>query len=218
MPKSALLSMLGSARKPRRELSTGQMLNAEQAWALLHGAEKVCSESEVDGAIRRLAQELSVAFGDRHPLLLCVMNGGVYFCGKLLSLLHFPLTLDYVHASRYGDGMAGCKVQWKVEPPPYVAGRDVLLIDDILDEGITLQAIRERVLALGASSCRIAVLAEKLTGRPKPVAADYVGLLVPDRFVFGCGLDAYGCWRNLPAIYALVQSGTEENKKSEKSV
>ena len=190
------------------------MLSVEQAWALLHEAETLCSESEVNAVIRRLAQELSVALGDRYPLLLCVMNGGVYFCGKLLSLLPFPLTLDYVHASRYGDGLAGCQVQWKVEPPPYVAGRDVLVIDDILDEGLTLQAIRERVLALGASSCRVAVLAEKRTGRPKPVVADYVGLLVPDRFVFGCGLDAYGCWRNLPAIYALKQSAIKNETEA----
>src|SRR5690606_19796016 len=124
-------------------------------------------------------------------------------CGKLLPLLRFPLTLDYVHASRYGDGIDGREIHWKVEPPPHVKDRAVLVLDDILDEGATLAAIKERVLAKGALSCDIAVLTEKRTGRPKPVHADFIGLEVPDRFVFGCGLDAYGLWRNLPAVYAL---------------
>jgi hypoxanthine phosphoribosyltransferase len=179
------------------------VFKAEQAWQMLQQAELVCEAQQVEQAFGRLADAISADLRDDFPLLLCVMNGAVYFCGRLLPLLRFPLTLDYVHASRYGEGLDGREIHWRAEPQNYVKGRVVLILDDILDEGVTLAAIRERVLALGAAQCRIAVLAEKDTGKPKPVQADYVGVRVPDRFVFGCGLDAHGLWRNLPAIYAL---------------
>jgi hypoxanthine phosphoribosyltransferase len=92
---------------------------------------------------------------------------------------------------------------WRAHPPDDVKGREVIVIDDILDVGETLAAIKTRVLELGATSCHIAVLTDKKKPGPKPVAADFVGVEIADRFVFGCGLDAYGSWRNLPAIYAI---------------
>lgn len=181
------------------------MLTAEQAWKMLDDAELVCPAEEVDRAIDRVAAELTARFRDAYPLVLCVMNGALFFCGKLLPLLRFPLHLDYVHASRYGSDIDGRNVRWKVEPGEMVKGRAVLVVDDILDAGDTLAAIKAKVLERGAASCHVAVLTDKLTGRPKPIEPDFVGLRIPDRFVFGCGLDAYGSWRNLPAIYALKQ-------------
>jgi hypoxanthine phosphoribosyltransferase len=181
------------------------MLTAEQAWKMLDEAELVCPAEEVDRAIERLAAEITARFRDAYPLVLCVMNGALFFCGKLLPLLRFPLHLDYVHASRYGAEIDGRNVRWKVEPGDMVKGRAVLVVDDILDAGDTLAAIRAKVLERGAMSCHVAVLTDKLTGRPKPIEPDFVGLHIPDRFVFGCGLDAYGSWRNLPAIYALKE-------------
>jgi hypoxanthine phosphoribosyltransferase len=88
-------------------------------------------------------------------------------------------------------------------PRKNLQDRSILLLDDILDEGHTLAAAKARLLELGASEVKIAVLADKLIGRGKPIAADFVGLYLPDRYVFGMGMDAYGLWRNLPAIYAL---------------
>ncbi|HSD41056.1 MAG TPA: hypoxanthine-guanine phosphoribosyltransferase [Burkholderiales bacterium] len=181
------------------------MLTAEQAWKMLDEAELVCPAEEVDRAIERLAAEITARFCDAYPLVLCVMNGALFFCGKLLPLLRFPLHLDYVHASRYGAEIDGRSVRWKVEPGDMVKGRAVLVVDDILDAGDTLAAIKAKVLGRGATSCHVAVLTDKLTGRPKPIEPDFVGLRIPDRFVFGCGLDAYGSWRNLPAIYALKE-------------
>jgi len=179
------------------------MLTGAQAWQMLEEADLLVSGEEVERAIRRIAGELTASFRDRYPLLLCVMNGAVYFCGQLLPLLRFPLHLDYVHASRYGSGIEGQQIVWRAHPPDSVKGREVIVVDDILDLGETLAAIKTRVLELGATGCHIAVLTEKRKPGPKPVAADFLGLEIPDRFVFGCGLDAYGSWRNLPAIYAL---------------
>ena len=114
-----------------------------------------------------------------------------------------PLDFDYLDVSRYGQATAGGALSWRVEPSLAVAGRTLLVVDDILDEGITLAAIRDRLLQMGAAACFTAVLADKLNGRRKPLRADFVALTVPDRFLFGFGMDARGAWRNLPAIYAM---------------
>ena len=179
------------------------MSDIAKAWSIFESAELVCPAERVEQAIVTVAAALTERYRDRFPVVLCVMNGAIFFCGKLMGLLRFPLTLDYVHATRYGTGTSGGSVQWRVEPSDVVRNRDVIIVDDILDAGVTLRAIREKVMAAGAATCTIAVLTNKLTGTEKPLRAEFVGLDIPDRFVFGCGLDVSGYWRNLPAIYAV---------------
>ena len=133
------------------------------------------------------------------------MGGAVVFTGQLLPLLEFPLDFDYVHVSRYGNNQEGGQLRWTVEPRENVAGRVVLVVDDILDEGETMAAVRQRVLDLGAAGFYCAVFADKLIGKDKPIRPDFVGLEVPDRFIFGFGMDIHGAWRNLPAIYAIKE-------------
>jgi hypoxanthine phosphoribosyltransferase len=181
------------------------MLTAAQAWKMLDEADLVCPAAEVDRAIEQVAEAITAEFRDRYPLVLCVMNGALFFCARLLPLLRFPLHLDYVHASRYGDEIDGRHVHWKVEPGDAVRARHVLVVDDILDAGDTLATIKAKVLERGAASCKVAVLTDKIKPDRKPITPDFLGIRIPDRFVFGCGLDAYGLWRNLPAIYALKQ-------------
>lgn len=178
-------------------------ISARRAHELLQQAELLCTQEQVQAALHKVAREINDRLSETHPLVLSVMGGAVVFSGQLLPLLNFPLDFDYVHLSRYGDARSGGAMQWKVAPHESVRGRVVLLIDDILDEGHTLTALRERVLELGARHCYSAVFADKLHGRPKPVQADFVGLKLPDRFVFGYGMDIEGAWRNLPAIYAV---------------
>jgi len=174
-----------------------------RAWQILESAELIHGAAAVDGAIARVAAQISAALRDQFPLVLSVMGGAVVFTGRILPLLDFPLDFDYIHASRYGGTTSGGAVDWKVEPKGNVAGRVVLVLDDILDIGDTMLAIRERVLRLGARAFYCAVLTDKQKGVAKPIRADFVGLELPDRYVFGCGMDAHGIWRNLPAIYAL---------------
>jgi hypoxanthine phosphoribosyltransferase len=131
------------------------------------------------------------------------MGGAVVFAGQLIPHLAFPLECDYVHASRYGNKTSGSEINWVKDTHASLAGRTVLLLDDILDEGITLAAIRERLLANGAADVVTAVLADKVLGRAKPITADFVGVSLPNRYVFGCGMDVEGAWRNLPCIYAV---------------
>lgn len=178
-------------------------MDPARARQLLREADVICSEEQVRAALARLAQEIETRLGERSPLVLCVMGGSVVFTGQLLPLLRFPLTFDYLHATRYDGSTRGGEIKWKVAPRQPVAGRVVLVLDDILDEGTTLAAIRQRLLEDGAAEVYCAVFSDKDIGRPKPVTPDFVGVRLPDRYVFGFGMDVEEAWRNLPAIYAL---------------
>jgi hypoxanthine phosphoribosyltransferase len=179
------------------------MRNPQEVWAFLEESDLVIGADEVQAAIRRLAGEIERELKDRYPLVLVVMGGAVVFAGQLLPLLRMPLDVDYIHVTRYGAAITGGGIEWRVEPPRGVRGRAVLVVDDILDGGHTLRAIRERLMELGAASFQCAVLVEKMLNSEKPLSADFVGLRIPDRFVFGCGMDAKGYWRNLPEIRAM---------------
>jgi len=178
-------------------------ISVQRARDILQHAELLYPAEQVQASLHQVAQQINAALAETHPLVLSVMGGAVVFTGQLLPLLDFPLDFDYVHVSRYGDAMQGGKIRWKVEPCENVRGRVVLVLDDILDEGHTLAALRQRVMELGASRFYSAVFADKRHGRAKPIHADFVGMELPDRFVFGYGMDIEGAWRNLPAIYAV---------------
>lgn len=180
-------------------------VSSAEAKALLARAEQLLAPDAVERAVARVAMEINAALGAEQPLLLTVMRGGVVFAGQLLPLLQFPLDFDYVDVTRYGDATHGGELDWRVDVPATVRDRTVLVVDDILDEGHTLAAIRRRLLDAGARRVLIAVFADKQLPRAKPVTADFVGAQVPDRYVFGFGMDVRGLWRNLPAVYALRQ-------------
>lgn len=178
-------------------------MNTPLPQQLLEHADLLHSSASISAAIDRLGDEISAVLEHTHPVVLCVVNGGIVFAGQLLTRLNFALELDYVHASRYQNATSGKTLTWQALPNIDLTGRTVLLVDDILDEGITLQALQQKCIELGAAKVLAAVLVEKLLTHEKPAHADFVGLTVPDRYVFGYGMDAFGWWRNLPAIYAL---------------
>jgi hypoxanthine phosphoribosyltransferase len=175
----------------------------EEAWRILQDAEEVCSADCVATEVARIAREIAAKLQETHPLVLGVMRGSVLFAGQLLPQLRFPLHFDYLDVTRYGSTTTGGEITWKVSPGTAVEGRVVLVIDDILDEGHTLAEVRTKLLDAGATQFYSAVFAQKDIGRAKPITADFVGITVPNRYVFGFGMDAYGWWRNLPAIYAM---------------
>ena len=173
------------------------------AQQLIENAELIASADEVQQTLARLAAEITADIAKTFPLVLAVMGGAVVFAGQLLPRLTFPLEFDYLHVTRYRGETSGGQIEWRVLPGQNVVQRTVLVLDDILDEGETLAAVRDKLLELGAARVLTAVLTNKQNDLCKPISADYVGLHVPDRYVFGCGMDVYGLWRNLPAIYAL---------------
>lgn len=166
----------------------------------LHDAEAVMA------AVQRMARDINADFMNKDALVLAVMNGGLVPAGWLVPRFEFLFELDYLHATRYRGNTVGDDLQWRTAPHASMQDRAVLLIDDILDEGVTLQQIVEECRARGASEVKTAVLVRKNHDRNIGVQADYIGLEVEDRYVFGCGMDYKEYFRNLPAIYAVGEN------------
>lgn len=168
-------------------------------------ADLLLDEAEIELAIKQMAKEITETMGDKDPVVFTIMNGGLVIGGKLLTQLDFPLEAGYMHATRYRNTTSGHELEWKVPPMIDFDGRPVLIIDDILDEGHTLAAIIDYCNDRGASMVKTAVLVNKIHDRKaRPdLKADYVGLDVEDRYIFGYGMDYHGYWRNAPGIYAV---------------
>lgn len=183
-------------------------MNAPQLDEALRTAKVLFDRSTLEAAILRMADEIRTAYADGEvPLYITVMNGGMPFASQLgfaLGERGLDLEFDYLHATRYRGQTSGSGLAWLHRPASPMRGRKVLLVDDILDEGHTLLAVKHWCEDQGASEVRIAVLAEKVHDRcVEGIAADHVGVRVPDAYVFGYGMDYYEQGRNLPAIYAL---------------
>ncbi|WP_028080849.1 hypoxanthine-guanine phosphoribosyltransferase [Solimonas soli] len=178
---------------------------AEHALQVLAEADCLHDAAAVRAAYDRLAAALFAVYEKLDPLVLCVMNGGLHATAEITQRLRFPFEIDYLHATRYRGATSGGGLVWKVQPKPErINGRHVLVIDDILDEGHTLVAIRDALDEFRPASLKVAVLSQKLHDRRAPRAhAEFVGLTVADRYVFGCGMDYKEYWRQLPAIYAV---------------
>jgi hypoxanthine phosphoribosyltransferase len=186
-----------------------QQFHVDRARTLLNNAEEIFDAQAVQQAVTQVADKLNARFDrpddETFPLVLGVMGGAVVFVGQVLPQLRFPLEFDYIHVSRYGDDDQGGRVVWKVIPRPNVAGRTIIVLDDILDEGETLAHVKQRLLDMGAAEVIVAVFADKAIKRAKPIKADIIGLTIPDKFVVGFGMDVYGYWRNLPGLWAIRQ-------------
>lgn len=171
---------------------------------MLQQAELVYDTVTIDSAINRLAQRLTERLDDPAPLVLCVMQGGLMFTGKIMSFLPLAAEFDYIHATRYGDSTTGEALQWLAYPKKKLANRTVLILDDILDEGHTLAAIETYCREQGAKKVISAVLLQKKHARLKTgMHCDFVALEVDDRYVFGYGMDYKGKLRHLNNIYAI---------------
>ncbi|WP_248884811.1 hypoxanthine-guanine phosphoribosyltransferase [Acidithiobacillus acidisediminis] len=172
-------------------------------------AEQLFSAEAVHAAIQRMAvainADLEPLVPHRPVVVLTVLSGAIVIVGQLLPLLHFPLHLDCVQVSRYGDKTRGGDLLWRLTPRENLLDATVLIVDDILDEGVTLLALQDYCLSQGAAAVHTAVMVRKERERAREVPVDYVGLEVPDRFVFGFGLDARGLGRNAPGIFALIE-------------
>ena len=179
----------------------------EQLRQILERADCLASASKVSGTLDRMASQIQEDYAGRIPVLVGVMVGGVMPLAWLAQRLEMPVQLDYLHATRYRSGTRGGELHWLARPRENLNDRDVIIVDDILDEGITLAAVRDALLLEGPRSIRIAVLVNKMHDRKVAgLDADYVGLEVPDRYVFGCGMDYQEYFRQLPAIYALEEN------------
>lgn len=174
------------------------------------GVRCLYDQMQVQNALKRMADKINAEFRTDEPVLvLGVMNGALVTLGALLTQLQFPVCLDYVHASRYQQGETGGELEWRRRPEEPLAGRQILIVDDILDWGITLAALVDYCRQAGAAGVKTAVLARKQRRVPPVIEADFVALEVPDEYVLGFGMDYRGLWRNLPGIYVLAPEARE---------
>jgi hypoxanthine phosphoribosyltransferase len=170
-------------------------------------AELLYSRLQVEAALDRMSQDIARRCAAVNPILMAVMNGGLIPLGLLLPRLDFPLRVDYLHATRYRERTFGTDLQWKKRPEYELSDETIIVVDDILDEGYTLEAIVDYCKAEGAKEVISVVLTEKLHDRGNGMQADVVGLQTPDKYLFGYGMDYKGYWRNAPGIYAACDIG-----------
>ncbi|MCW9031189.1 MAG: hypoxanthine-guanine phosphoribosyltransferase [Gammaproteobacteria bacterium] len=159
--------------------------------------------AKLNDVLDKLAKNITADFKDKNPLVLCVMTGGIIPTGHLVTRLTFPLQLDYIHATRYRGETSGGELHWIQEPSISLKNRNIIIIDDIFDEGITLLEIAKYCETKGASSVKSVVLVNKLHDRKADYQPDYVGLDIEDRYLFGFGMDYKNYLRNINAIYAV---------------
>ncbi len=177
-----------------------QALNVHKESKLLFDAQ------QVEQAILNLASKITTDFEDQNPILLCVMNGGLFMTGQLMRFLDFPLTVDYVHATRHRLATLGRDVLWKAYPQNDLKGRHILIVDDIFDQGYTLEEVKSYCMKQGAKNCTSVFLIRKTHQRKKAdIKADYVALECDDVYVYGSGMDLRSHFRNLSGIHAIPE-------------
>ncbi|MCW9047871.1 MAG: hypoxanthine-guanine phosphoribosyltransferase [Gammaproteobacteria bacterium] len=177
-----------------------------KAKQILDNAELIYTADQIHKSIDQLALKINRQLSDSTSpvIVLPIMNGGLILSGQLITRLKFPLEIDYLHATRYRNETTGSDLHWRVKPQNNLTDRTLLIIDDIFDEGHTMQAVVEYCRSENAANVYSAVLVEKKHPRSKAaIKSDFVGMCIEDRYVFGFGMDYKGYHRNLNAIYAV---------------
>lgn len=173
---------------------------------ILNNSRLLISKEELYLSFDNMAFDLTLKFKEKNPIFMCVMNGGLMFTSELLKRLNFPLQLDYVHATRYGDKITpGETLYWKKYPSIDLSGRNIVLVDDVLDGGVTFARIKDYCFKQGAKSVSTVVMVNKQVKRESLGLdqADFSCVSVGSEYIFGFGLDYKGYWRNLENIYAV---------------
>lgn len=185
------------------------METIDKIQSILNEAECLYSFDEVNAALDRMAVEITKKLKDSNPIILCVMTGAMIPTGHLVTRLHFPLEIDYIHVTRYRGSMRGGDLHWLVEPRYSLKGRTILIVDDIMDGGLTLAAIIDYCKQQKAKDIHTAVMVSKKRAREEGVnfEPDFVGVETEDKYLFGFGLDCEEYLRNIPGIYAVNSKG-----------
>jgi hypoxanthine phosphoribosyltransferase len=183
---------------------------AAEAVAVLRASRRLFTAREVRSALACVAREAAEVLAGTNPVVLVAMQGGAYAALEISRRWRFAHELDYVHATRYGGATRGRELEWRVRPSPMLAGRTVLVVDDVLDHGVTLAAVQAELARIGVARQYSAVLVVKELDEPmQRPHVDFTGLTVGDEYVFGCGMDYKGYWRTLPALHAVAQEEIE---------
>ncbi len=182
------------------------MSNTPEAHKILENSRVLFNRDEVSAAVKKMADEINEFYGDEPVILVSVLTGAIIPAAWLVTQLKMPIQMDFVHATRYRGGLYGAELEYRVPPRLDLEGKNVLIVDDIFDEGHTLAAIKGSVEKRKAGSVKMASLVRKIHDRGlSRDYVDFVGLDVPDVYVFGCGMDVYEEWRHLDEILVLEE-------------
>ncbi|MCC2625130.1 MAG: hypoxanthine-guanine phosphoribosyltransferase [Burkholderiales bacterium] len=178
-------------------------VNIKLAQDILNKSQILYTAEELSQRTKAIAEAIEAEIENEIPLLLTVMNGGMFFASEVMKHIKKPFIADYIHASRYGDTTFGSgHISWYRQPKAEdVKDKVIYVLDDILDEGHTLAEIVRVLTHLGAKQCKLAVLIDKNLGKAKPINAHFIGYTAPNKYLFGCGMDIYGIYRQLSNIY-----------------
>ena len=179
-------------------------MTTEEVQKIYRHSSLLADLTDVSRAADRIANEVSAKLEKSFPIVVAIMNGGLLPLGLILTKLDFPLETDYIHPTRYNNSTLGGKLKWIRKPPSSFCGRTILLVDDVLDNGKTLEEAVKACESTGAKRVLTAVLVEKdISQRKGLLKSDFYGLKLPNRYLFGCGMDYKKCFRNAPGIFAL---------------
>ncbi|MDD3678404.1 MAG: hypoxanthine phosphoribosyltransferase [Dehalococcoidales bacterium] len=166
------------------------------------------SRDEIASKIKLLARKISRDYKDKNPLLISILKGSFMFTADLVRELDFPLEVEFVRLSSYGKGTKSCGEIEVIQGVIFeVENRDVLIVEDIVDSGLTVEFLKDKLKEKKAASVKVCALSSKPSQHTLPVDIDYLGFNIPDKFVVGYGLDYNQQFRNLPDICIM-----EENK------
>ena len=162
------------------------------------------TEEQIKTRIREMAEEITRDYADSPPVVVGVLRGCFVFLADLVRGIDLPIVIDFVSASSYGAGtVSSGDVKFKLDLSEDIAGKDVLVVEDILDTGNTLSKLMNNLRRRGPKSVKLCVMLDKPDRRTRPIQADYVGYTIPDAFVVGCGLDYDQRYRQLPYVGVL---------------
>lgn len=176
----------------------------ERIPTVINEAECLYSFDDINRALDSMAVSITERLQNSNPIVITVMTGALITTGHLLTRLHFPLEIDYIHVTRYRGSSRAGDLHWLAEPRRELKGRNVLIVDDIMDGGLTLAAIIDYCKQAGAEDVLTAVMVSKKRTREPGVnfEPDFVGLETEDKYLFGFGLDYEEYLRNVPGVYA----------------
>lgn len=166
--------------------------------------EILISEKQIGEAVQRLAETLNKTYGNEEVILVLVLKGSIVFCADLMRRLSFPVVLDVMKVSSYGNGcVSGGDIKISLDLSCDIAGKNVLIVEDIIDSGNTLYKLKSVLSERGPKTLRICTLLDKPARREADISAEYVGIEIPDKFIVGYGLDYAERFRQLPYIAVL---------------
>lgn len=185
------------------------MINCEEldTEGILATSKRLMKQNEVEKLMRTMTKEIEVKLGDLNLVILTIMSGGLVPTGIFMKYFKSVCELDYIHLTRYGNQTTGGEIKWHRRPQSIVKNRNVLLIDDILDRGITLETAMHECYNQGANSVHTAVMVKKnISCRSGVQNSDFFAVELPEGYLFGSGLDYKGYFRNLDGIYSLNEN------------